>query len=94
MDRDDIDALIIKYSNRPDLDIYYTINTWYRKNKDVTDAEYSICVYLFLLGANIKNVHEPFGYKDHMRYVKEIHELVDGSSPLRKKYLDYGIKSR
>ena len=68
-----------------------------RKYFPPPDTDYLTCIYLFLLGANIKHRFQAFSYDQHMSYVKEIRELIDGADPLsrtqHKMYLDYGTKS-
>jgi hypothetical protein len=96
--RQDIDQLIRKFRANPNTDDYFNINGWYENNiQYYSDQEYMVCVYLFLIGSNIKHRYQEIGYDQHMGYVKEIREIIDGADPLNKSqriaYLDFGIKS-
>ena len=96
--RQDIDQLIRDFRVNPSSDGYLNINTWYENNVNYySDKEYMICVYLFLLGANIRHRYQEFNYDQHLAFIKEIREIVEGADPLtktqRKTYLDFGTKS-
>jgi len=95
--RQDIDGLIRQFRMQPSEHIYTTIKTWYETNiSTFMDQEYIICVYLFLLGANIKKRYEEISYEQHRGYIKEIRDIIEKADPLvksqRKTYLDYGTK--
>ena len=96
MNNEDIDQLIINYNKSPSSDNYFAIYSWYKNNKNIIDKEYGICVYLFLLGANIKKRYTTVSYEDHINYIKEIRKLIEDSPVMyknkRKIYLDYGLK--
>ena len=96
--RQDVDQLIEQFRNKPDIEVYTLINNWYENNiEHYPDSEYLVCVYLFLVGANIRHKYRQFTYQEHLAYVKEIRELIENASPLnssqRKVYLDFGTKS-
>lgn len=96
--RQDVDQMIRTFRSSPSSDNYFNINTWYENNINYhTDQEYMICVYLFLVGANIRHRYTKIPYDQHMRYVKEIRETIESADALsksqRKVYLDYGTKS-
>lgn len=95
--RQDIDDIILKFYENPDSDNYNMINNWYENNVHTySDKEYMICVYLFLIGANIKHRYQTISYEEHMELIKEIRQFVEGFEPLkqtRKVYLDYGSRS-
>ncbi len=97
LSRQDIDQLIRKFRANPNNDDYNSINSWYENNVQYfSDREYLTCIYLFLIGANIKHRYKHISYDQHMSYVKEIRELVDQDTllkPTRKTYLDFGTKS-
>nr|QBK87511.1 MAG: hypothetical protein LCMAC201_04210 [Marseillevirus LCMAC201] len=96
--RQDLDQLIRNFRVQPNRDVYFNIQTWYENNiQDYFDQEYIICVYLFLLGANIKHRYREFTYEQHLDFVKEIRQLIEEADALnkmqRKAYLDFGTKS-
>lgn len=95
--RRDIDQIITEFYARPTSDAYFTVNQWYSNNSAYPDNEYLICIYLFLLGANIKNRFTKIEYDQHLQHVKEIRDYVESAitilKPQRKAYLDYGLKS-
>ena len=96
--RQDIDQLIRNFRAHPNSNDYSNIHTWYENNVQYySDQEYMICVYLFLLGANIRHRYQEFNYDQHLEYVKEIRQIIEGADPLsgsqRKVYLDFGTRS-
>ncbi len=96
--RQDLDQLIRNFRVQPNKDVYFNIQTWYENNiRDYFDQEYIICVYLFLLGSNIKHRYQEFTYEQHLDFVKEIRQIVEDADDLtkmqRKAYLDFGTKS-
>ena len=96
--RKDIDALIKKFHSAPNKDDYLTINYWYTQNVNgYPDPEYMNCVYLFLLGANIKNAYIPFNKSEYLDWVQYIRKMIENTEPIykvnRKVYLDYGTKA-
>lgn len=97
LSRQDIDQIIQRYNQHPTADDYFVINQWYGDNNQTfSDQEYIMCVYLFLVGANIKSRYMPISYQDQRRYIKEIREIIEGSSSLNRAqrlvYLNYGSK--
>jgi len=92
----DIDELIKNFSNNPTKHNYDIVNNWYQSSQN-EDINYLTCVYLFLLGANIKHRFIPFDYNKHVDFIREIREIVDVSDnytkQMRKIYLEYGSKS-
>lgn len=95
--RQDIDSLVRQFKTSPSEDIYTTIKQWYENNvRYYGDNEYMVCIYLFLLGANIKHRYTNFTYDEHREYIKEIRDTIEQADPLvksqRKAYLDYGTK--
>jgi hypothetical protein len=98
LNRYSIDELIKKFNQNPNQEDYFIISRWYEDNKNYyQDGEYIICIYLFLLGANIKNRYINFNYEQHKEYIEEIRKLIENTEPVykmqRKIYLDYGTKS-
>ena len=96
--RQDIDQLIRKFRSNPNADDYNSISTWYESNiQYYPDQEYMVCIYLFLVGANIKHRYRELGYKEQMSLVKEIRDIIDRADTLnkaqRKVYLDFGTKA-
>jgi len=93
----DIDELIKSFPNSPSKQNYDIINDWYQTSQNHQDVEYLTCVYLFLLGANIKHRFIPFDYDKHVDFIREIREIMDVSDnftkQMRKLYLEYGSKS-
>ena len=93
----DIDQLIRSFRIKPTMDTFMTVKNWYEDNLNYyPDQEYMVCVYVFLLGANIKNRFENFSYDQHRDFIKEIRDTIELADPLvrprRKAYLDYGTK--
>ena len=97
MDTSDIDTLVKRYNSNPNSDDYFIISNWYDNNTNHQDQEYLICIFLFLIGSNIKKRWVPIPYEQHMQYIKRIRELIEDAEPLykqrRKIYLDYGTKA-
>jgi hypothetical protein len=98
MDRHDVDHMIRSFNAKPDENTYLNINNWYESNVgNNQDAEYLVCVYLFLVGANIKHRYHPMDRMQHRGYIKEVRDLIELADryvrPQRKAYLDYGLKS-
>ena len=96
--RQDVDQLIKQFQSSPDSDTYNSIHSWYESSvNSFPDQEYLVCVYLFLLGANIKHRYSALSYEQHMAQIKEIKQIIDSGDRLsklqRKAYLDYGSKS-
>ena len=95
--RQDIDQLVRNFRARPSEDGYTSIKNWYESNVSFNnDQEYMICIYLFLLGANITNRFEDYTYDQHNEFIKDIRNTIETADPLvrsqRKTYLDYGTK--
>ena len=96
--RSDIDQLVQNFRSNPNIDTFHHVQSWYENNINYfNDEEYLVCIYLFLVGANIRYRYNKISYEQHMAYVKEIREIINNASPLaqtqRKIYLDYGIKA-
>ncbi len=96
--RQDIDQLIRNFRAHSNSNDYFNIQTWYENNiQHYPDQEYIICVYLFLLGANIRHRYQDFTYEQHLDFIREIRQTIDGADVLskaqRKVYLDFGTKS-
>ena len=96
--RQDIDGIIQSFVQDPTAEKYNIVNQWYEDHIQWnTDAEYMICVYLFLLGANIRHRYVQITRDQQLDYIKEIRELVEGCQrilkPQRVMYLDCGSKS-
>jgi|SRR3990172_12209018 len=95
--RQDIDQLIRSFQTVPSETTFSDIADWHRQRFSGQDNEYRICVYLFLVGANIKQHYKPFTYEQHTGWIKEIKELTEVDDNLvafqRKIYLNYGLKS-
>lgn len=96
--RKDIDRLIKKFNQAPSKDDYITINFWYSQNvSGHPDPEYMLCVYLFLLGANIKYSYIPFTKSEYLDWVQFIRRSIESAETIhkvnRKVYLDYGTKA-
>jgi hypothetical protein len=95
----DIDNLIKRYSNNPNKDDYFFINNWYNENLNTgyVDNNYLICVYLFLLGANIRHQYIPYTREQNKDWIAEIRNLIENAEPLhssqRNIYLNYGTKA-
>jgi len=95
--RQDIDQLVRKFKIEPSEYIYNTVKNWYEENIHYyNDVEYMICIYIFLLGANIKQRYTTFTFDEHKNFIKEIRDLIENADSLvkgqRKTYLDYGTK--
>lgn len=98
LDRQTIDHYILQYSKNPTKDNFFLIKNWYeQQNQNYSDQEYMLCVYIFLLAANIKKQWIPFDKEQHHSWVKFIRESIELSNPIyksqRKAYLDYGSKA-
>ena len=98
LDQKDIDQIIRIFNEKPTIENYNTVSNWYENNVQYNShQEYMICIYLFLLGANIRHKYTTFTYDKHMAWIKEIRDLIESSDPLnkaqRKAYLDFGNKS-
>lgn len=95
--RQEIDQLIKRFNKSPNRDDYFLVNTWYSQNTQFPDNEYIICVYLFLLGANIKHNYIQLSRDDYLDAVKNIRIAIENSDTItsiqRKTYLDYGTKA-
>ncbi len=94
----DIDQIVRNFRNEPNIENYQFIDKWYENNVSFSpNQEHMICIYLFLLGANIRYRYKPFTYDQHMEYIKEIRDILQNSDPLnkaqRKAYFDFGNKS-
>jgi hypothetical protein len=95
----DIDMLIKRYSSQPNKDDYFIINNWYNDNLNsgLVDQNYLICVYLFLLGANIRQQYIPYTREQNKDWITEIRNLIENADPLqssqRNIYLNYGTKA-
>lgn len=99
----EIDNLIINFKNNNNKNTYDIIKEWYNNNKD-NNNEYLnkklSCIYIFLLGANIKNRFYSFTYEEHLKYIKIIREHIEDSTLNNlerltiKTYLEYGTKSK
>ena len=89
--------LVRKFHKSPRKEDYDTIDQWYEENVHSPDQEFITCLYIFLLGANIKNQYYPISKQDHYSQIKTIRDLIELADPLakaqRKVYLDYGTKS-
>lgn len=97
LERQDVDNIIKNFRVQPSKDNYLAIKNWYENNiYEYPDSEYLICVYLFLLGVNIKKRYEEITYEQHRAWIKEIRELVEEADYFnktqRKMYLDMGTK--
>ena len=97
-DQQDIDQIVRNFRDNPNNENYQFINEWYENNVSVhSNQEYMICIYLFLLGANIRHRYKSFTYDQHMEYIKEIRGILERSDPLnkaqRKAYFDFGNRS-
>lgn len=96
--RQDIDEIIKRFNRGPNKDDYMLINSWYMQNiNSYPDPEYMLCVYLFLLGANIKNAYIPFTKSDYLDWVNFIRSSIENAETIykvnRKVYLDFGTKA-
>ncbi len=96
--RADVDQLVRTFRSKPTADTYFSISEWYENNIQYnSDQEYMVCIYLFLLGANIRNRYKEFTYNKHMEWIKEIRDSIEKADPLvkmqRNAYLTYGTKS-
>lgn len=96
--REDIDHFIRTFYKSPSEDIYHTVKDWYETNLEYyPDEEYITCVYLFLLGANQRHLYTKMTKEVYMACIKEIRDLIERTEPLkrpvRKMYLDYGLKT-
>lgn len=96
--RQDVDEIIKRFNRAPSKDDYMIINNWYIQNTNVyPDSEYMLCVYLFLLGANIKNGYIPFNKSEYLDWVNFIRYNIENAETIykvnRKVYLDYGTKA-
>lgn len=94
----DIDEMIIAFSRRPSQEVWTFVNKWYADNQGTfEDQEYIMCVYLFIIGANIHHKYVTFSRDQHMQYVKELKDMILDATPhqrpTRKLYLDYGTKT-
>jgi hypothetical protein len=94
----DIEQLIQNFNRQPTRELYTEILNWYEEMlRTDYDQEYLTCVYLFLLGANIKQGYQEISKDQHMTQVREIRELVQDAPPLaktkRKLFLDFGTKA-
>jgi hypothetical protein len=98
LSRSNIDASIRRYRQDPSSEEYFYIDDWYRRVAgSFEDQEYLVCIYLFLIGANIRRRHSAFTLEQHKEWIKEvqalIHEADPMTQPVRRMYLDYGLKS-
>lgn len=98
LSRQDVDTMINNFYNRPSQDEYQAISNWYENNLNgYPDKEYLNCLYLFLLGANIRHQFREITREEHNGYIREIRSMIEDATPLsraqRKVYLDYGTKS-
>ncbi len=96
--RQDLDQLVRNFREDPSSDGYHNIKTWYEFNANYSpDQEYVVCIYLFLLGANIRHRYHPLTRDEQLAQIKEIRDMIEQADPLvkgqRKTYLDYGSKS-
>ena len=93
----DIEQLIKKFNSTPNKDDYNTINIWYINTIKQSNNEFLICVYLFLIGANIHQKYIPFTYEQHRQWIEQIRSLILNADsnlrPVRKTYLDFGLKA-
>ena len=92
--KDDVEHMMTEFQKAPSKDVFVSIRTWYDNNRSHTDQEYITCVYLFLIGANIRHHYIPMDKQTHNARIKEIRDLIDVSDRkkrmMRKIYLDYG----
>ena len=98
LNKQDIDTVIKKFYNSPNVDDYNYVQDWYRNNTATyPDREYIMCVYLFLMAANIKQQYNKLTYDVHMKLIRDIRDLLDtGDKQVnvnRKIYFDYGSKA-
>jgi hypothetical protein len=96
--RADVDQLVRLFRSKPTADIYFDINKWYENNvQHYIDQEYMICIYLFLLGANIQHRYTNFTYEKHMQWIADIRNTIERADSLvkmqRLAYLEFGTKS-
>ena len=96
--RNDVDQLVRTFRTNPTADSYFDITKWYENNMQYyKDQEYMICIYLFLLGANIRHRYQQFSYEKHNEWIREIRDIIEKADPLvrgqRYIYLEYGTKS-
>jgi len=96
--KEEVDEIIKRHYRTPNRDDYILVSNWYEEYKNFFfDQNYIICVYLFLLGANIKNSYIPFTRQQNKDWITEIKQIIDNADSLqrlqRKTYLDYGTKS-
>jgi hypothetical protein len=99
LSRVDIDQLIKNFNASPSKNDYTIIYDWYTRNSENSnvDSEYLLCVYLFLLGANIKQQYIPFSKDQHRLWVVEITKLIENAELMyqtqRKAYLNFGTRA-
>lgn len=107
----DIDGYIRTFSRHPDRSLYDTIGEWYTHHINVDpsssdpeldaqtttpDRDYLVCVYVFLIAANIKHGYQAYESKvDYQRDVSQIRDAItfaDQSVQSRRKaYMDAGL---
>jgi len=97
LSQSELDDLVKDFRKTPDVDTYQTIYNWYLEHKDTYhDNEYLMCIYVWLLGANLKNAFSEFDKQQHNAWIKEIRDLIERANPMyrsrRKTYLDYATK--
>jgi hypothetical protein len=62
-----------------------SVKDWYTSQASTyPDIEYTVCVYLFLQGANIKHHYDPYSFDEHKVLVAEIRDYVERADPLYK----------
>jgi hypothetical protein len=96
----EIDQMIYEFKSKPSRDTYETVMEWYvQQTMDTADInsqdpEHVMCVYIFLLAANLRHLYTPIGKDEFSDYIVQIRDLVQGAEPIyrgrRKMYLDCG----
>lgn len=93
--RDDIEILIRNFYKNPNINDYYTIKNWYGIRSSQPDpTNFIFYVYIFLLGANMKNRYESYDEDVHRSYITKVRDWTQGSDPeslIRKGYFDFGL---
>jgi hypothetical protein len=93
--RDDVEAIIRNFYTTPNRQDYQNIKNWYAIRSQTADpTNFVNYVYMFLLGANMKNRFEPYSEEEHTSYVTRVRDLTSGSDPearIRKGYFDFGL---
>lgn len=94
--RDDIESIVRNFYINPNQQDYQHVKEWYNINlsRNNEHTPFLTCIYLFLVGANMKNRYDDYDEDMHRAYITKVRDLTQQQDPeslIRKGYFDFGV---